>query len=81
MKYHILFDFGTSSPFKEKSSHDFQDFHKLKLLTNFDVNVTSFPGGVMNNLGDLGENSLRQRCGQSISLLRRLKQEPLPQKS
>ena len=33
---------------EEKSSEHFQDFHKLKLLTNFDVNMTTPPGGVMN---------------------------------
>ena len=47
MKYHILHDFGTSTPFKEKSSHHFKDLHKLKLLTNFVGNLTSSLGGVI----------------------------------
>ena len=41
MKYQILLDFRTDTPFKE-------DLHKLKLLTNFGVNLTSFLGGVVN---------------------------------
>ena len=48
MKYHILYDFRFSVPYKEKSSDNFKDFHKLKLPINFDVNLTSFLGGVMN---------------------------------
>ena len=48
MKYHILYHFRTSTPFKEKSSDNFKDLHKMELLTNFDVNLTSFLGGVMN---------------------------------
>ena len=48
MKYHIFLDFRTSTPFKGKSSDHFKDPHKLKLLTNFDVNLTSSPGGIMN---------------------------------
>ena len=36
MKYHILHDFRTSIPFKEKSSDQ------------FDVNLTSHVGGVTN---------------------------------
>ena len=48
MKYHILQDFTTSILFKEKSSDYFKDLHKLKLFTNFDVNLTSFPGGITN---------------------------------
>ena len=47
-KYHILHDFSTSIPFKNKSSDHFKDLHRLKLLTNFDVNLTSSPGGAMN---------------------------------
>ena len=39
MKYYILHDFKTSTLFKEKSSDDFKDVHKL--LANFDVNLTS----------------------------------------
>ena len=48
MKYHVLHDFITSTPFKEKSSDRFKDFHKLELLTSFDISLTSFLGGVMN---------------------------------
>ena len=48
MKYHSLHDFRTSTPFKEKSSDNFKDVQKLKLLTNFDVILTSSPEGVMN---------------------------------
>ena len=48
MKYHVLHDFITSTPFEEKSYDDFKDLHKMELLTNFDISPTSFPGGVMN---------------------------------
>ena len=48
MKKHILHVFRTSTAFEEKSSDHFRDTYKLKLLTNFDVNMTSFPGGVPN---------------------------------
>ena len=37
-----------STPFKEKSSDHFEDLPELKLLTNFDVNLTSSPIGAMN---------------------------------
>ena len=47
MKYHVLHDFITSTPF-EKSSDHFKDLHKMELLTNFDISLTSFLGGVMN---------------------------------
>ena len=47
MKYHVLHDF-TSTPFEEKSSDHFKDLHKMELLTNFDISLTSFLGGVMN---------------------------------
>ena len=33
--------------FKEKSSDHFKDLYKLKLLANFDVNLTSFLWGVI----------------------------------
>ena len=46
MKYHILHHFRTSL-FKEKSFDYFEDPRKMELLTNFDVNLTSFLGGVM----------------------------------
>ena len=48
MKYHILHDFRTSDPYKEKSSDRFKDLHKLKFLANFDVSLISSPGVVMN---------------------------------
>ena len=48
MKYHILHHFRISILFKEKSSDNFKDLHKMELLTNFDVNLMSFLGGVMN---------------------------------
>ena len=48
MKYHVLHDFITSIPFEEKFSHHFKDLHKMELLTNFDINLTSFLEGVMN---------------------------------
>ena len=48
MKYHILHDFITSTPFKEKSSDHFKDLNKMELLTNFDIRLTSFIGGVTN---------------------------------
>ena len=48
MKYHVLHDFITSTLFEEKSSDHFKDIYQLKLLTNFDISLTSFLGGVMN---------------------------------
>ena len=42
MKYHILRDFGTSTPFKEKSTDHFEGLHNLKLLRKSDVNLISF---------------------------------------
>ena len=48
MKYHILHHFRTSALFKEKSSDHFKDLHKMELFTNFDANLTSFLGGVLN---------------------------------
>ena len=48
MKYHNLHDFRTSTPFKENSSDHFKEVYKLKLPTNFDVNLTSLPAGLMN---------------------------------
>ena len=42
VKYSILHDFRKSALFKEKLSDHFKDLHKLKLLTNLDVNLTSF---------------------------------------
>ena len=46
-KYHVLNEFITSTPFEEKSSDHFKDVYKLKLVTNFDISLTSFLGGVM----------------------------------
>ena len=37
MKYDILHDFAISILFEKKPSHHFKGLHKLKLLTNFDV--------------------------------------------
>ena len=48
MKYHILHNFRTPTPFKETSSHHFKDLHKLKLQAKSDVSLMSSPGGVMN---------------------------------
>ena len=48
MKYHILHVFRTSIEFINKSSDHFKDIYKLKLLTSFDVNMTSFLKGVPN---------------------------------
>ena len=48
MKYHILQVFETSIEFIKKSSDHFKDIYKLKLLTSFDVNMTSFLKGVPN---------------------------------
>ena len=48
MKYHVLHDFITFTPFEEKSSDHFKDFHRMQLLINFDISLTSFLGGVMN---------------------------------
>ena len=53
MKFHILHDFRPSSPFKEKSSDRFKNHHKLKLLKNFNVNLTSFQRGVTNYVSQL----------------------------
>ena len=36
-----------------KSSTHFKDIYKLKLLTNFDVNMASFLGGVPNYVSNL----------------------------
>ena len=48
MKYHVLHDFITSTPFEVKSSDHFKDLHKMELLTNFGISLTSFLLGVMN---------------------------------
>ena len=48
MKYHVLYVFITSTALKEKSSDHFKDIYKMKLVTNFDVNMMSFLGGVPN---------------------------------
>ena len=48
MKYDIYNDFRFSTPFHKKSSHHFKDLRKLNLTTNFNVNLTSLTGGVMN---------------------------------
>ena len=48
MKYDILHVFRTSTAFKGKCFDHFKDIYKLKLLTNFDVSLTSFLGQVSN---------------------------------
>ena len=48
MKHHVLHVFRASTAFKRKSSDHFKDIYRLKLLTNFGVNMTSFLGGVPN---------------------------------
>ena len=48
MKNNSLHDFKTSTPFKQNSSHHFKDFHKLKYLKNFDVNLTQVTNNVLN---------------------------------
>ena len=53
MKNHILYVSRTSTSFKDKSSDYFKDIYKLKLQTNFDVNMTSFVGGVPNYVSNL----------------------------
>ena len=47
MKYHI-FKFLKLIEFIKKSSDHFKDVYKLKLLTSFDVSMTSFLKGVPN---------------------------------
>ena len=41
LTYHILHVFRTSTEFIKKSPDHFKDIYKLKLLTSFDVNMTS----------------------------------------
>ena len=53
MKNHIFQVFETSIKFIEKSSDHFKDIYKLKLLTNFDVDMTSFLKGVPNYMLNL----------------------------
>ena len=48
MKYHILQVFETYIEFIKKFSDHFKDIYKLKLLTSFDVYMTSFLKGVPN---------------------------------
>ena len=57
MKRRILDDFRTSTPLKKKLSDNFKDLQKLKLLTNFDVNLTSSLGGDTNCVKLLIHNS------------------------
>ena len=45
MKYHILHSFRTSTPCKEKSYDLFKGRHKLKLLSDFNVKLTTSLGG------------------------------------
>ena len=48
MEYHVFHDYITFTPFEEKSSDHFKDLPKMELLTNFDISLASFLGGVMN---------------------------------
>ena len=48
MKYYILHVSITSSPSKEKLCDNFKDTSKLKLLTNFNFNLTLSSGEVVN---------------------------------
>ena len=48
IKNHILHVSRTSTALKGKSPDPLKDIDKLKLQTNFDVNMTSFLGGVPN---------------------------------
>ena len=74
MKYHILRDFGTSIPFREKSHNHFEDLHKLKLLTKFDVNLISVLGGVMSNVTDSSQTSqVNMKIYQELQIMTILK--------
>ena len=53
MNYHILNVFRISTAFMEKSSDHFEDIYKLKLFTNFSVNLTSFLGRVPNYVSNI----------------------------
>ena len=53
MNYQILIVFRTLIVFKKESSHHFIDVYKLKFLTNFVVNMTSFLEGVPNYVSNL----------------------------
>ena len=48
MKYHILHVFRTYIEVIKKSSDNFKNIYKLKLLTSFDVSMTPFLKGVPN---------------------------------
>ena len=58
MKCYILHDFRTSTPFEQKSSDNFKDLAKLKVLKNFDVNLMSFLEGVINYVSDVNSELL-----------------------
>ena len=53
MKYHILNVFRTAIELIKKSSDHFKNIYGLKLLTSFDVNMTSFLKGVPNDVLNL----------------------------
>ena len=53
MKYHILKVFKTSIEFIKESSDHFKNIYKLKLLTSFDVSMTSFLKGFPNYVSNL----------------------------
>ena len=50
MKYHIFHDFRICTLFKKTSFDHLKDLNKLKLLRNFNVNLTLFLGGVINHV-------------------------------
>ena len=47
MKHYLLHDFKAATPFREKFFTRFKNSHKPKLLKSFDVNLTTFQGGVV----------------------------------
>ena len=69
-----MHNIGTSFPFKENSSDQLNNLNKLKLLTNFDVNLTSFLGEEMNNVSDVklvtppGKKSSQQQNLSGVSI-------------
>ena len=66
MKYHIWHDFRSFTLFKEISSDHFEDLYKLKLLTNFDVNLTSSPGLCIKRLTHLSLRLLEMKSDHRI---------------
>ena len=50
MKYHMCRIFDLPLHLRKKSSDQSKDLCKLKLLSNFDVNLTSFQGGIVSSV-------------------------------